>query len=82
LLVQVKFDSDLVSDAIGDENFIEEARRWKPDPLRKANSDAIQGALKQPSVSKEQGIQTTGRGKPKAETRKKPGRRGGIRPDF
>lgn len=83
LLVQVKFDSDLVSDAIGDENFIEEARRWKPNPLRKANSDAIQGALKQPSSAKEQGVQTAGRGKPKgAEKRKKPGRRGGIRPDF
>jgi len=83
ILVQVNFDSDLVSDAIGDENFIEEARSWKPNPMRKANSDAIQAALKPKNEAPEQGSPTTSQEKPKGLKRKKrPGRRGGIRPDF
>jgi len=30
LLVQVAFDQDLVSESVGDENFIARARQWKP----------------------------------------------------
>jgi hypothetical protein len=41
LLVKVDFDRDLVSDAIGDEDFIAEAQKWKPNPRRKANADTV-----------------------------------------
>ena len=32
LLVQVKFDEDLVSEAVGDENFIARAQEWQASP--------------------------------------------------
>jgi DNA helicase HerA-like ATPase len=32
LLVQVKFDEELVSESVGDENFIARAQEWKPGP--------------------------------------------------
>ena len=38
LLVKVRFDSDLVSEAIGDEDFIAEAGAWTPDAKRAANA--------------------------------------------
>ncbi len=41
LLVKVKFDSDLVSEAIGDEDFIAEAGAWAPDPTRAANAATV-----------------------------------------
>ena len=41
LLVKVDFDADLVSDAIGDEDFISDAAKWKPDPKRKANAETV-----------------------------------------
>jgi hypothetical protein len=41
LLVKVHFDADLVSDAIGDENFIKEAGDWKPNETRERNRDTV-----------------------------------------
>jgi DNA helicase HerA-like ATPase len=41
LLVKIDFDEDLVSHAIGDEDFISDAAKWKPDPTRKANSETV-----------------------------------------
>ena len=41
LLVKVKFDADLVSEAIGDEDFIAEAGGWTPDPRRAANATTV-----------------------------------------
>jgi DNA helicase HerA-like ATPase len=41
LLVKVDFDDDLVSDAIGDEDFISDAARWTPDPTRKGNAETV-----------------------------------------
>ncbi|MEJ1979019.1 MAG: ATP-binding protein [Acetobacteraceae bacterium] len=41
LLVKVDFDADLVSDAIGDEDFISDAAKWKPDATRKANAETV-----------------------------------------
>lgn len=42
LLVKVDFDADLVSDAIGDEDFISEAAKWKPDTKRQIASTAVE----------------------------------------
>ena len=39
-LVKVGFDKDLVSDAIGDEDFISEAEEWKPSADRAASAEA------------------------------------------
>lgn len=81
LLVQVKFDADLVSEAIGDEDFIQEAQTWKPDARRQANSDAIRTNLRKPNKQPDGGDTETL--KPGRRTAKpKPGRRGGIRPDY
>jgi hypothetical protein len=81
LLVQVKFDADLVSEAIGDEDFIQEAQTWKPDALRQANGAAIQKNLHSASRSTDSGDGNGGKpGRRSAKT--KPGRRGGIRPEY
>ncbi|OCI97022.1 hypothetical protein A6U86_15530 [Rhizobium sp. AC27/96] len=80
LLVQVKFDADLVSDAIGDEDFIEEARKWKPNALRMANTEVVKQALRPTSASVSEG---DGAGKAaRKQTRTKPGRRGVIKPEY
>ena len=42
LLVRIKFDEDLVSDAIGDESFLQQAEAWRPD--RKAKDREIGSA--------------------------------------
>jgi DNA helicase HerA-like ATPase len=81
LLVQVKFDADLVSDAIGDEDFIEEARQWKPNPVRQANAELIHDKLiksdgSAPKAASHQ-QKTSSR-----NSKSKPGRRTGIRPEF
>jgi hypothetical protein len=43
LLVKVGFDDDLLSSAIGDEDFIDEAKRWERLPMQaiKVKSDEI-----------------------------------------
>ncbi|WP_372019487.1 ATP-binding protein [Tistrella mobilis] len=81
LLVQVKFDADLVSKAIGDEDFIQEARNWQPDARRQANTAAIRNNLHKP----EKPSDSSARDEPQRATRStkpKLGRRGGIRPDY
>lgn len=42
LLVKVHFDEDLVSQAIGDEDFISDAAKWQPKPQRAANSATME----------------------------------------
>lgn len=42
LLVKVDFDHELVSDAIGDEDFIAEAAKWQPDKKRQTATIAVQ----------------------------------------
>ncbi|MBY0332280.1 MAG: ATP-binding protein [Acetobacteraceae bacterium] len=89
LLVKVKFDEDLVSEAIGDEDFIAEAGRWKPDARRKANAESVARNLggERPGAS----AGNAGASGPKpagssagAQAKKKPGRRarGGLKPEF
>ncbi|RYD85961.1 MAG: ATP-binding protein [Verrucomicrobiaceae bacterium] len=70
LLVRVRFDEDLVSEAIGDEDFISDAAKWKPDPRREATSKAVTTHIPATTGSND--------ANPKART----GRRGGIRPDY
>lgn len=45
LLVKVDFDEDLVSDAIGDENFINDAANWKPNEAREKNRETVRQHL-------------------------------------
>jgi hypothetical protein len=70
LLVKVNFDKDLQSDAIGDEDFIDEAAAWKPNAIREATRAAVKNAPPPPSTSSRRG------------TVKKEPRRGGIKPSF
>jgi DNA helicase HerA-like ATPase len=85
LLVKVKFDADLVSDAIGDEDFIAEAEKWKADPRRKANSDTVAknlGAGARPGAKPSASAKADS---PAAKPKRKPGRRGrggGVKPAF
>jgi DNA helicase HerA-like ATPase len=46
LLVKVHFDADLESEAIGTENFIDEARDWKPNEARERNREIIDNNLR------------------------------------
>jgi DNA helicase HerA-like ATPase len=85
LLVKVKFDDDLVSEAIGDEDFVAEAGAWTPDPKRAANAATVsRHAPPKPPPSP---LPTDGGsgGKSNAPTpkrRPKPrGRRGRIQPE-
>ena len=90
LLVKVKFDGDLVSEAIGDEDFIAEAGAWIPDPSRAANAATVRRHVPSaPAARTGDGEKPTGRGeagkqsgKPAPKQRKKPkGRRGRIQPE-
>ncbi len=77
LLVKVKFDEDLRSQAIGDEDFIADARKWKPRSKRKDNSDLVKQNLKsaanEPAPVPEARPEPTGR---KSATRPEKKRRG------
>jgi DNA helicase HerA-like ATPase len=85
LLVKVKFDDDLVSEAIGDEDFLAEAEKWKANPQRKANSDSVARNL---GAGARPGAKTAETAKPEspaAKAKRKLGRRGrsgGVKPAF
>jgi DNA helicase HerA-like ATPase len=80
LLVKVSFDADLVSEAIGDEDFIGDAAKWKPDPSRKANAQTVARHFSAPSDK--QAKRTDADAKtPDIKTRSRSGRRGRIRPE-
>ncbi len=82
LLVKVKFDEDLVSEAIGDEDFISEARDWKPNAHRKANTDIVKQNLGSTTAETVQVSGHESKSQPSAQSgKKRPGRRGGIRPE-
>ncbi|HYD23782.1 MAG TPA: ATP-binding protein [Croceibacterium sp.] len=49
LLVRVHFDAELVSEAIGDEDFIAEAQRWSPNKAREATARAVRDVVSRPS---------------------------------
>jgi DNA helicase HerA-like ATPase len=85
LLVKVRFDADLVSEAIGDEDFIAEADAWKPDPARAANAATIRrhaAPKPPPPPSGTDGASAKKNDAPPAKRRAKPqGRRGRIQPE-
>lgn len=62
LLVKVHFDDDLRSEAIGDEDFIAEAGRWKPNTNRETASRVVKKITPKPSGD-------GGKGAPKAGKR-------------
>jgi len=81
LLVQVKFDEELVSDAIGDEDFITAAREWKPNAQRQANSDTVNRHLGDTDASVSRPPKRPSKpAKPKSKPQST--RRGQIMPDF
>lgn len=84
LLVKVKFDADLVSEAIGDEDFIAEAGAWTPDPRRAANAATVRRHAAPKSVPSPSagGGGPNEKAKPAPKQRPKPhGRRGRIKPE-
>lgn len=68
LLVKVDFDEELVSDAIGDEDFVAEAARWKPSPQRETAARVVREQLGS-------GRQSAARSSKSTEPSKKPGKR-------
>jgi DNA helicase HerA-like ATPase len=64
LLVKVDFDADLVSEAIGDEDFISEARSWKASSARDANAATVNAHFgdtpRPPKVTSEKGAARKG----------------------
>jgi len=83
LLVKVKFDSDLVSEAIGDEDFIAEADAWTPDPKRAANAATVRRHVQPqppPSPPGNDGAAAKTGAAPKRRA-KPSGRRGRIQPE-
>jgi DNA helicase HerA-like ATPase len=83
LLVKVKFDSDLVSEAIGDEDFIAEAGAWAPDPGRAANAATVRrhATPKPPPPAPDDGAQKKKQKPPPKQWAKLHGRRGRIQPE-
>lgn len=78
LLVKVHFDEDLVSDAIGDEDFIAEAEKWRPRAARQASAAAVRENLGGGGPSAE-GASKPATSKP-GSSKAKPSRRG-VRPE-
>jgi uncharacterized protein len=81
LLVKVRFDHDLVSQAIGDEDFIGEAGTWKADPQRAAAGATVSRHVRvRAATPAPKGADT--KNVPTQKRRgKAPGRRGRIRPE-
>lgn len=75
LLVKVGFDKDLVSDAIGDEDFVAEAARWKVNPAREATSRAARVTLTTRDHA------PSGEEQARNRTRSRRGRRARVRPE-
>jgi DNA helicase HerA-like ATPase len=85
LLVKVQFDEDLRSDAIGDEDFIAEARDWTPDPNRAASANIMRQYAKSteaPAPSAPTPPKPKSSGKPSSPQPKRSGRRRGIQAKF
>lgn len=84
LLVKVKFDGDLVSEAIGDEDFIAEAGAWKPDAKRAANAATVKRHVNVPPPAPAPAgdpISTKTSSSPPKRRSKPVGRRARIRPE-
>jgi hypothetical protein len=86
LLVKVRFDADLVSEAIGDEDFIAEATAWTPDAKRAANAVNVRRHVPprpaQPTPPRSDGsVDNPARPTAAKRRRRPPGRRGRIRPE-
>jgi len=80
LLVKVHFDADLVSQAIGDEDFIAEATAWKPDAQRAANAASVRKATT-PAAPKAAKAEAKGTSTTSNKPKKRTGRRSGMMPD-
>jgi hypothetical protein len=82
LLVKVKFDSDLVSEAIGDEDFIAEASAWTLDPRRTANAVTVKRHVSPRPMPPQGNDDADGKINEPPKRRPKPlGRRGRIQPE-
>jgi uncharacterized protein len=84
LLVKVHFDEDLVSDAIGDEDFISDAAKWKPGPDRKANAETVAKYFRPAppkSAAAAAPMKPSDKGMEEKKAQKPSGRRGRIRPE-
>lgn len=84
LLVKVEFDEELVSRAIGDEDFIAEARAWKPNDRRQAADEIMEkyrdpaAATSKPGKSKPQQPSGFAPSRPKKHS----GRRSEFKPAY
>lgn len=75
LLVKVHFDDDLVSQAIGDEDFISDAAKWQPKPQRAANSETME-KLRTAAPEEKKSSSSPKKANEKSGKRKHSGRRG------
>jgi hypothetical protein len=80
LLVKVGFDKDLVSEAIGDEDFIAEAEEWQPPGDREASSAAMRRYATPEGGANPKGEMDSGQ--THRDERRRPGRRRGLQPDY
>ena len=78
LLVKVGFDEDLVSEAIGDEDFIAEAEAWRPDAGRAANAEVMR-QYAEPAVAGRPApaAKPAAKGQPRRTTRRR-----GLQPEY
>jgi DNA helicase HerA-like ATPase len=82
LLVKVGFDHDLVSEAIGDEDFIAEAETWRPSADRAATAEAMRHYRGDPGDSANPPSPQTPAQPPPRNDRHRRGRRRGLQPDY
>lgn len=73
LLVRIEFDKDLLSRAIGDEDFLDEASKWKPS--------ASQGKRDQNSGTAEKASRADTKRKSRRTSSRGAKRKGGIKPE-
>ncbi|MCZ8096618.1 MAG: ATP-binding protein [Burkholderiales bacterium] len=80
LLVDIDFDEDLVSDAIGDEDFVGKATRWQPDPVREAIAGLVDGLPEETPRKSAGSPSASRRRKPLPEVGFNAGKRRGAKP--
>jgi hypothetical protein len=83
LLVKITFDSDLVSEAIGDEDFVAEAQAWTPVAKRSTNAAIVRRHIPATAAVTVGSGAEKKKGKPASTKRgaKTRGRRGKVQPE-
>lgn len=79
LIVQIDFDRDLVSSAMGDENFISVVAAWSANGDREINESIVGEGMQREARSQHEASASD---RKQGSSRRRTGRRGGLLPDY